>query len=77
MNVYGRLWMAPRAGFQIDHKFLSARVVRSPDASSTPSDTPREALPHEGQAYRPQKSAKGTELRGESGAVCGRRKVIG
>ena len=31
----------------------------------------------ERQAYPPQKSAKGTELRGESDAVCGRRNVIG
>lgn len=41
MDVYGRLWMASRAGFEMVRKFLSALVVRASDEPNTPSDTPR------------------------------------
>ena len=41
MNVYGRLWMAPRAGFEIARKLLCALVLQVCDEASTPNDTPR------------------------------------
>ena len=34
-------WMAPRAGFEVDRKFLSARAVQASNKLNTPSDTPR------------------------------------
>jgi len=33
--------MAPRAGFEVDRKFLSARAVQASNKLNTPSDTPR------------------------------------
>jgi len=35
-----RLWMAPRAGFEVGRKFLSTHVARAVEEQSTPSDTP-------------------------------------
>jgi hypothetical protein len=29
VDVYGRLWMAPRAGFEVERKFLSAQGMRT------------------------------------------------
>ena len=40
-EVLGDLWMAPRAGFEIDLKFLSAHTARASRELSTPTDTPR------------------------------------
>jgi hypothetical protein len=36
--------MAPRAGFEVDRKFLSAQGARTSRELSTPSDTPRYKL---------------------------------
>ena len=40
LDVYGRLWMAPRAGFEIDRKLMSAQIVLRVEELHTPSDTP-------------------------------------
>jgi hypothetical protein len=44
VDVYRRPWMAPRAGFEVDHKFLSSQVARTSRELSTPCDTPRYKL---------------------------------
>jgi hypothetical protein len=36
--------MAPRAGFEVQRKFLSALVLRASDEPRTPSDTPHLAV---------------------------------
>src|SRR6185369_11452587 len=41
LEVPGRPWMAPRAGFQIARKLLSERVAQTSNELDTPSDTPR------------------------------------
>ena len=41
MEVYGPLWMAPRAGFEVKRKVLSAHVDSASVELNTPSDTPR------------------------------------
>jgi hypothetical protein len=43
LGVYGRPWMAPRAGFEVSRKFLSALIVPPLDEQNTPSDTPSTA----------------------------------
>jgi len=40
-GVYERLWMAPRAGFEVERKLLNGLGVRARDAADTPDDTPR------------------------------------
>ena len=35
--------MAPRAGFEVERKFLSAHIVHPLDEQNTPSDTPSAA----------------------------------
>ena len=39
MDVYGRPWMAPRAGFEVERKFLRAHVVIGVDQMNTPIRT--------------------------------------
>ena len=41
MDVYGRLWMAPRAGSEIDYKFVMRKDLCYAKQHSTPSDTPK------------------------------------
>jgi hypothetical protein len=41
MNVYGRLRMAPRAGFEDSRKLLNAHVVQCMYELNTPARTPR------------------------------------
>ena len=40
VEVYGRPWMAPRAGFEVERNALSAHVVMYVDQLNTPSRTP-------------------------------------
>ncbi len=40
VDVDGRPWMAPRAGFELARKFLVALVMRGSNRRNTPSDTP-------------------------------------
>ena len=40
LDVYGRPWMAPRAGFEIGRKLLSTQMTWKFDRPSTPRDTP-------------------------------------
>jgi len=39
VDVYGRPWMAPRAGFEVERKFLRAHVVIGVDQMNTPIRT--------------------------------------
>jgi hypothetical protein len=41
MDVYGRVWMAPAAGFEVSHNFLSVNVDSASVEPNTPSGTPR------------------------------------
>ena len=41
MDADGRPWMAPRAGFELQRKFLSKQVVQTSNELDTPRDTPR------------------------------------
>jgi hypothetical protein len=41
MDVYGRLWMAPRAGFEVRSKPLNVHFVQRMDELNTPARTPR------------------------------------
>ena len=41
VDVYGRPWMAPRAGFEVTDKFLNSQAVPTSFELSTPNDTPR------------------------------------
>jgi hypothetical protein len=40
MDPYGDLWMAPRAGFEVVRKVLSALFARTLHRPDTPTDTP-------------------------------------
>lgn len=40
MDVYERPWMAPRAGCEIDHKYMVLKGGRLASHGSTPTDTP-------------------------------------
>ena len=41
VDVYGRPWMAPRAGFEVARKLLSSHAARTMGEQKTPSYTPR------------------------------------
>ena len=45
MDVSGRPWMAPRAGFEVGRKFLSANVDNAPVSSEYPQRYPRDNDP--------------------------------
>jgi len=40
VDVYGRLWMAPRAGFQMHRKCMKDKRWMTAHLCDTPSDTP-------------------------------------
>jgi hypothetical protein len=41
VDVYGRPWMAPRAGFEVRSKPLNVHFVQRMDELNTPARTPR------------------------------------
>ena len=46
VDVYGRLWMAPRAGFEVRRKWLNGHLPAGSRWSRYPGDTPRPSALH-------------------------------